>query len=285
MLDLAQSRNKVCCENIARCLFMCLMTDSSGYIVNLFQKSKHSSAMTAQSELSLKAGHGIEQDIHANPISPRQLLVVHQEDLVNLSIDPGDLSENIVISGANLDSFTPGSVMKFDSGAAIRLTFHCEPCKRVAHLVNSLKSIENKRGILGVVVADGLVKSGDRFEFQSNAFPALSDLPYERFLDFLTKIPVGKVVTYKQIIVGIGVSEGYFRAIPKYLQKALDGGYPAHRVLDSQAALITHVTNQRERLESEGIRVIDRSSLVRGADESFVALEDYLWIDPTIYST
>ena len=231
-------------------------------------------SMTERSQLSLKAGYGIDRDIHAHPISPRQVLVVRQEDLVKLAIDPGELSENIVISGANLDRFAPGSMLKFPSGAAIRLTFHCEPCKRVAHLVESLKSIEGKRGILGVVIADGFIKSGDRFEIERNVFPALSDVPYERFLEFLTKIPAGKVVTYKQVIVGSGVSQGYYRAIPKYLQKATADGYPAHRVLDSQGDLTLHVTNQQGRLEAEGVRVID----------SCVVLDDYLWNEPTIYS-
>jgi alkylated DNA nucleotide flippase Atl1 len=88
----------------------------------------------------------------------------------------------------------------------------------------------------------------------------------------LTKIPAGKVVTYQQVIVGIGVSQGYFRALPKYLQKAIANGYPAHRVLDSQGNLTPHITNQRERLAAEGVRVID----------SCVVLDNCLWNDPTI---
>jgi alkylated DNA nucleotide flippase Atl1 len=263
------------------------MTDYSGCIVNLFLKSKRGSVMTERSQLRIVAGYGIDRDIHAHSISPRQVLVVRQEDLVQLDIDPGELSENIVISGANLDRFAPGSVLKFPSGAAIRLTFHCEPCKRVAHLVKSLKSIESKRGILGVAIADGVVTSGDRVEIQPEVFPALSDVPYERFLEFLTKIPVGKVVTYQQVIIGIGVSAGYFRAMPKYLQTALKEGYPVHRVLNSQGYLTAHITNQRERLEAEGVRVIDRSTRddKQVPSGSFVALDDYLWSDPTIYLT
>jgi alkylated DNA nucleotide flippase Atl1 len=249
------------------------MSNSSGSIVNLFSKSQRSSNSIEQKKLSLTVGSGIDRDIHANPISPRQILIVRQEDLLELRINPGELSENMVIAGVDADRFIPGAMLKFDSGAAIRLTFHCEPCKRVAHLVKSLKSIEKKRGILGVVINDGLLTSGDRFELQPNVFPALSDLPYERFLNFLTKIPIGKVVTYKQIIICIGVSDGYFRAIPKYLQKALTDGYPVHRVLNSEGALITHIPHQRERLEAEGIRAIG----------SFISLVDYGWNDPTIY--
>lgn len=251
------------------------MSNSSGSIVNLFSKSKRSSSSIEQQKLSLTVGSGIDRDIHANSISPRQILIVRQEDLLELAINPGELSENMVIYGVDADRFIPGAMLKFDTGAAIRLTFHCEPCKRVAHLVKSLKSIEKKRGILGVVINDGLLTSGDRFELQPDVFPALSDLPYERFLDLLTKIPTGQVVTYKQLIIGIGVSDGYFRAIPKYLQKALAEGYPVHRVLNSEGALTTHILHQREQLEAEGVRVVG----------SFVSLVDYGWNDPTIYLT
>jgi MOSC domain-containing protein YiiM len=156
------------------------MSTSFGSIVNLFSKSQRSSNMTEQQKLNLQAGAGIEQDIHANAISPRQILIVRQADLQELSITPGELSENVVISGVDSDRFIPGSMLKFKSGAAIRLTFHCEPCKRVAHLVESLKQIEKKRGILGVVIADGLLTSGDRFELQPDVFDIQTDNYWHR---------------------------------------------------------------------------------------------------------
>ncbi len=249
------------------------MPNSLGDIVHLFVKSQRGTVVTARSTLSLKAGEGIAGDIHANPFSPRQVLLVSQADLENLSIAPGKLSENIVISGANVEKFIPGSMLKFASGAAIRLTFYCEPCKRVAHLVKSIDLLDRHRGILGVVIADGVLISGDRFELQPNVFPVLSDVPYERFLDLLTQIPAGKVVTYKQVIVAIGVSPGYYRALPKYLQKALKDGYPAHRVVNSQGAL-PHGSDPIDRLLAEGVRVVD----------SIVCLDEYGWHESAIYS-
>jgi alkylated DNA nucleotide flippase Atl1 len=249
------------------------MTNKLGSIDNLFLKSRRGELMIEQEKLSLTAGSGIDRDIHANPISPRQVLIVRQEDLAQHNIVPSALGENIVITGVNVDWFVPGSVIKFDRGAAIRLTFYCEPCKQIAHLVTSLKSIAKKRGILGVVITGGSIATGDRLEIQPDIFPALSDIPYERFLNFLTKIPAGKVVTYRQIIDGIGVSPGYFRALPKYLEKALAADYPVHRILDSQGALTSHVPHQRELLASEGVLAI----------ESGGSLEDYLWDAPAIY--
>ncbi|MBD2451266.1 MOSC domain-containing protein [Nostoc sp. FACHB-152] len=114
-------------------------------------------------EFSLIKGHGIEGDINANPISPRQVLVVRDEDISDLGIPPGELRENILISGIQPENFTPGSLVSFDSGAAIRLTFHCEPCKRIAHLVDSLKILQAKRGILGVVINSGTIWRAKNF--------------------------------------------------------------------------------------------------------------------------
>jgi alkylated DNA nucleotide flippase Atl1 len=259
------------------------MTNSTCSIVNLFVKSRHGAPMTERQELSLKAGYGIEGDVNANSISPRQILIVCHEDLDDLSISPGELRENIVISGVNFESFIPGSAIEFDGGVAIRLTFYCEPCKRIKHLVKSYKSIEKKRGILGVVLSDGLLKSGTGFDLHLNMFPALSETPYERFFNFLMLVPSGKVITYKQVIMGMGVDPSYFRAIPKYLQKATANDYPVHRVLDSEGALTPHVPFQREKLEAEGVRVISGASLSKGLNKSFVPLEDYLWSDSTVY--
>ncbi|MEH2423577.1 MAG: MGMT family protein [Nostoc sp.] len=232
--------------------------------------------------LNLKIGYGIEGDINADPISPRQVLIVRYEDILDLSINPGELRENIVIMGIEFDNFIPGSLLTFESGAAIRLTFHCEPCKRIAHLVESLKSIQGKRGILGVVIKSGEIQVGSNFRVQANKFPALSENPYERFLNFIIKIPSGKIVTYKQIIKGMGVDNSYLRAIPTYLKKTSIADYPVHRILDSKGYLISYVSQQKSKLETEGIKVlfeVDLSNL----NKSFVDIKDYLWENAPIY--
>ncbi|MBD2255562.1 MGMT family protein [Nostoc parmelioides] len=199
-------------------------------------------------EINLKIGHGIEEDVNANPISPRQVLIVKYEDIVDFGIPPGKFRENIVVSEIKSNDFIPGSVISFDSGAAIRLTFYCEPCKRIAHLVDTLKSLHAKRGILGVVINSGFIRVGNDFQIQTGKFPALSENPYERFLEFIVKIPAGKVVTYKHILEAIGVDKSYIRAIPTYLKKASDDNYPIHRILDSQGYLTKYSPNQKNKL-------------------------------------
>ncbi len=230
-------------------------------------------------QLTLKAGQGIDGDIHANPISPRQILIVRQENLRKGSLGygpitdilPGRFGENLLVTGVAASELVPGARLDFAGGAAIRLTFYCEPCKKIAGLVWSIQDVEQKRGILGVVVQDGVLNAGEDFTIHPGAFPALSEIPYQRFLDFLAQVPAGQVVTYPSILVSIGVDRGYLRAIPGYLRKAAAAGYPAHRVLDSKGCLIAHVDDQADRLLAEGVEVI------QDADKSWVSIDKYLW--------
>jgi MOSC domain-containing protein YiiM len=255
------------------------MTSSIGVASKLFCRMVKGVHMIDMAQLTLKAGQGIEGDIHANPVSPRQILIVRQEDLRKGSlgygpiadIHPGQLGENLVITGVAGNEFVPGARLEFTGGAVIRLTFYCEPCKKIAGLVWSIKDIEQKRGILGVVVQDGVLKAGESFKIQPGAFPALSEIPYQRFLDFLAQVPAGKVVTYSSVLVSIGVDRGYLRAIPGYLRKADAAGYPAHRVLDSKGCSTPHLDDQGDRLLAEGIEVI------QDIDKSWVSIDKYLW--------
>jgi alkylated DNA nucleotide flippase Atl1 len=243
--------------------------------------------MSEMAQLTLKAGQGIEGDIHANPISPRQVLIVRQEDLNKgysgcgpiEDIQPGQFGENLVINGVTGSEFVPGARLEFAGGAAIRLTFYCEPCKKIANLVWSIKDIEQKRGILGVVVQDGVLKAGEDFKIQSGVFTALSEIPYQRFLDFLAQVPAGKVVTYSSVLVGMGVDRGYLRAIPGYIRKSAAAGYPAHRVLDSKGYLTPHLDDQGDRLLAEGIEVIKDADKcwVPLAEGASGAIDEYLW--------
>lgn len=251
--------------------------------MHLFTKVKPGSAMVELKTLNLKVGHGIEGDINADPISPRQVLIVRYEDILDLSIKPGELRENIVVAGIEFENFIPGSLLTFESGAAIRLTFYCEPCKQIANLVKSLKSIQGKRGILGVVIKSGQIQVNSNFQVQANKFLALSENPYKRFLNFIIKIPNGKVVTYKQIIKGIGVDNSYLRAMPTYLKKTSAADYPVHRILDSKGYLITYVNNQKNKLETEGIKVFPEENFLSDTNKNFVDIKNYLWEDNTMY--
>ena len=257
------------------------MTD--GIVQHLFIKPKRQHPTFAASEIYLCRGYGIKGDLNGNSTSPRQILITNQQDLDEFSIAPGELRENIVLHKIIPEAFKPGSKLTFSSGAQVRLTFYCEPCQRIAYLVDSLKSIEQKRGILGVVIKDGKITTGDFVSIEPNYFPALSPIPYERFLNLIGKIPSGKVITYRQILTSIGVDRSYYRVLPTYIKKA-PSNYPVHRILDSQGQTIIHISQHREKLAAEGIEMAI-SSLTEGDRDRChsVSLKEYAWQNPSIY--
>ena len=203
-------------------------------------------------QVSAISGYGLEGDVNANSLSPRQILLTRYEDLQIFRLSPGDLRENIVLQGLSEKEFVPGSEVTLGD-VKIRLTFNCEPCKRVAQFVKPSEII-GKRGILGVVLSSGLLKQNMEAHVKLNAFESLSEIPFERFLNFIEQVPEGKVVTYKDVIIAIGVSHGYIRAIPNYIIKAARLGYPVHRIVNSEGRLIPEYTQSVESFNSRGDR-------------------------------
>lgn len=223
--------------------------------------------------LSLQAGLGIKSDMHARTISPRQILVVRSEDLQDFSIPPGALGENLLISGISPEAFQPGALLTAGS-AGIRLTLHCEPCKVIKYLVQSLKDIAGHRGLLGVVVSSGTINPNHEISCEPGRYEPLPEKPWLRFAHALSLIPAGQVVTYKQLMIAMGVASSYARALPGYFPKVATEGLPIHRIVDSRGQLITaHVPKQAALLASEGVRFEDEQ----------VDLERYAWHEPSLF--
>lgn len=84
----------------------------------------------------------------------------------------------------------------------------------------------------------------------------------QKVYDYLTTIPKGKVVTYKQVAENLG-NKGLVRVVGNILHKNPDGDkYPCYKVLNSKGELAEAFVFggkeiQKERLEKEGIKVID----------------------------
>lgn len=259
------------------------MQEVTGKVTHLFVKTNHGVPMVSCPNLALQVGHGIEGDVNAHAMSPRQILLVRQEDLDAFKITPGELRENVVISGIHPELFAPGATVIIGDRVTIRATFLCEACKRIAHVVPSLKSIAEKRGLLGVILSDGVIHVDSCVSVRTHQFPPLSDIPYYRFLEFIAKIPPGRVITYRQVVIGMGVADSYMRAIPMYIHRTSPDKYPLHRILDTEGKVIPYVPNQQSLLEAEKVLLVQAASLFDDPTEAFVPLNQYLWHDPTVY--
>ena len=255
-------------------------------IAHLFLKKAAGKPRTPVLSVTGLRGYGLEGDLHASPISPRQVLVIRKEDLDELSIAYGALLENIIVEGIPANAFQPGALLTIGENLQIRLTFHCEPCKKIADVVPSLKAVRGKRGILGVVLEDGKISVGDRATCMPGRFKPLSEIPFERFLEFIRQVPSGKVVTYKMVTQGMGVAAGYLRAIPKYIEKAMltDAETPVHRIVDERGGTIQRqIPYQLEMLKQEGVQVEKRKDLFSTPNLFSVSLSGYRWPGASLY--
>ena len=231
-------------------------TRTKGRVASLFLKLEKASPLSKPlgGTLVLRARFGIEGDVNAGRVGPRQVLLTSLETLRQFKLRSGDLRENVVVAGLPLDDLPSGSVLQLGDSATVRLTYHCEVCKYIGTLgISPIASLENRRGFLAVVLTGGAVRTGDPVEVLPVRFDPVPDRPFDRFLWVAKQIPFGKVITYRQILDVLGVSRSYYRVLPAYMKRA--EGYPLHRILDSRAHLISHVDGQRALLEREGVEV------------------------------
>ena len=137
-------------------------------------------------EVAVEA-HGLEGDRHAGPTrvstrtkaavpNDRQVTIVGQEALDDLgrelevTLEPGDLGENICVSGlGDLSDVQPGAVLVTGRGVAFRVTGQNEPCSNLMEYHRLLvKKSYGRRGLLATVEAGaGLaIAAGDTIELR-----------------------------------------------------------------------------------------------------------------------
>lgn len=230
----------------------------SGKVERLFLKAGRGRPMVeveAGGGISCIAGLGIEGDAHANRLSPRQVLLTLASELADLSIAPGALYENMVVSLAAPQHFRPGAALVFEDGVEIRLTMFCEPCKLIKPIVDDLTKMVHHRGILGVVVRSGAIRAGDSIKLSPNRYRPLPESVKQRFLDFVVTIPPGRVVRYLDVTSAMGVDASFIRALPGYIRRASGLQLPLHRIVNARGGLLNSIPDQAGKLGLEGVAV------------------------------
>lgn len=235
-------------------------------IVSLFMKPVPHQGVKPCDRLTLRQHTGIVGDAGAIVGSPRQVLLVGTDSLDRYQLEPGQLQENVLVQG-NIEQFSSGQVWQLGDWAQVRLTFLCEPCATLEKLQPGLmKRIQGKRGFLGMVVQDGDIRLGDPVLLTQTHFPAMPEPTGERFQWFIAQIPPGKVVTIPDVLLALGLTPSYARAIPAMIRKA-SVHQPVHRIVTTNGSLLTkYMPHQQQALHDEGVKVMgDR------------VLNDYRW--------
>jgi alkylated DNA nucleotide flippase Atl1 len=250
-----------------------------GKIGHLFQKVRHGRPtipVPSSSLLICETGLGLSGDVHANRLSPRQILITLESELDDLGIPPGTLRENMVIALDRPEFFKPGSAIVTSGGVEIGLTMYCEPCKRILPVVKNLRDMLNRRGILGYIVRGGNLAVGDAFEIVARKYEPLPESVFQKFLDFVPLIPSGRVVRYIDVTIALGVADSFVRAVPGYIKRSLSYGIPVHRIVTGNGSLLDFLPAQAEVLEREGVTVQGQGDLFK-TEPGKVELSSFLW--------
>jgi MOSC domain-containing protein YiiM len=162
----------------------------SGSVVAVSRDDAHRFSKPVHSRIRLLAGLGVEGDAHLgstvqhrsrvaqDPTQPnlRQVHLIHAELFAELGaagyeVGPGDLGENITTSGLDLHALPTGALLRIGREAVVEVTGLRNPCLQIdgfrAGLLKQVVgrgpdgTIVRRAGVMGVVVAGGIVVPGD----------------------------------------------------------------------------------------------------------------------------
>ena len=188
----------------------------------------------AVSSVAAVEGIGLQGDCHADPLSPRQVLLASAKTYQRLALPSAALRESFTVSKA-LDCYPPGSLVALGPEVLLWMTFRCEPCARLnVHRPGLMRGIGEERGVLGRVLRGGRVHVGDPVQVLQDVLPAWADVWQERVRQVAGAVPAASVVGYAHLARLAGVPLAYCRVFPRVLAEAPSG--QPHRVVRSGAA-------------------------------------------------
>jgi MOSC domain-containing protein YiiM len=177
-------------------------------VTRLFVKRAHGAPMEAAGALAFSP-QGLAAGVGCSPL--RQVLITARSVTAECGLAPGDLRENIEVDRDDLYDLSSGSVIRIGE-ALVRLTFHCEPCKKILHLV-SFDEIAHRRGYLGCFLNSGMIALGDAVMVTEQTLEAIPYAVKERIRWFLGKR--NAALGAMDIVHGLGLPSSYARAIPR----------------------------------------------------------------------
>jgi MOSC domain-containing protein YiiM len=179
------------------------------------------------------AGKGLDNDRHADALSPRQLLIASVAAYEDFSLPPHALRENLLID-ADTAHLPSGTVLQIGNDVRLRLMFQCEACGQLDIRQPGLaQKIGRRRGMLARVLAGGVIRCGDRIRNLGVLEPAWPDDWRERIVQVLDSVPRQCVIEYKHLARLAGVQSSYCRAFPRVIKNL--GAHYAGKAVSSQS--------------------------------------------------
>lgn len=164
-------------------------------VIAVSRSPGHTLSKPNEGSIRLLAGLGVEGDAHMgvtvkhrsrvakNPTAPnlRQVHLVHAElhdelEAAGFRLAPGVMGENVTTRGIDLLGLPTGAKLRLGAAAVVEITGLRNPCSQLNKIQPGLMAatldrdadgnLIRKAGIMGIVLAPGEVKPGDRIEVE-----------------------------------------------------------------------------------------------------------------------
>ena len=133
-----------------------------GTITNLHIARVKGTPSDPVQEATAISGLGLEGDRSAYEGNSRQVLFVDKEILDGAGLVPGQVKENITVTGMNVSQVRPGQVFTIGDSVTLEAVGDCEACGKMdAIRMGLMDEIQGKRGMLAKVINGGSIKVGD----------------------------------------------------------------------------------------------------------------------------
>ena len=193
--------------------------DDTGPVLALALRGPSSAAPAPAAGIDAIAGAGLVGDRHADPLSPRQVLLASASAYADFQLPPHALGENLLVD-LDTAALASGTVLRVGETVLLRLMFQCEACGYLdAHKAGVSGRIGRRRGVLARVLAGGAIRPGDRIFDLGSMLSAWDDDWRARVAQVLQAVPDGRVLTYRQLALLAGVQPTYCRAFPRLLAR------------------------------------------------------------------
>jgi MOSC domain-containing protein YiiM len=167
----------------------------SGIVIAVSRSATHTFSKANQDSIRLLAGLGVDGDAHmgktvkhrsrvaADPTQPnlRQVHLIHAELHDELraggfAVTAGQMGENITTRGIDLLGLPTGTRLHIGEATVIEITGLRNPCDQLDQFQSGLRAavqgrdeqgnLIRKAGVMGIVLASGEVRRGDRMRIE-----------------------------------------------------------------------------------------------------------------------
>ena len=142
-----------------------MVENPSGVIASLQICPGHGHPMQPVEPALLEADSGLIGCRHARPGSRRQVLLIAQETLEALGLQPGAVKENVTTRGIELHGLPRNTRLLLGPEVELWVTGPCHPCRLMDEIRDGLQEeLRGRRGVLAWVKRGGRIRRGDAID-------------------------------------------------------------------------------------------------------------------------